>query len=195
MDSSGIITLDSSISTVNSVYNTTAAGNWNDTSKWTNTPAVTAFPNNGGGTIYNATINGNGSTPVSLTTNITVNNLGLANAALLGTAPDGVTVQPTPTTLTVNSFFTGGNFALQQGLALNLAGTSTENGNNISGDANASVTIAPGGTLTYPGSGGLFIQHPHERQRHPRRHRLWRSDPPQRRPGTHAGTFNISSGT
>jgi hypothetical protein len=151
-----------SITYVNSTYNTTASGTYTNASRWNNSPAISAYPNNNSSYDFYVTINGAGvgTTQIALTQNITLSSLSLSNAALAGgVAPGSGGTAPSVTDL--GNFNNGtGNFRLLSGAALELGGASTIGTGTIDGDSNASLNILAGGTFTSDGTGQTTIAIP-----------------------------------
>jgi fibronectin-binding autotransporter adhesin len=171
LDTTGTITLIAAPATVASVFTPPTAGTYryNDESLYSNNPAIAAYPNNDAYTTFTATIIGPGatSTSIQLSSSATVSGLLLGGVNLVGTAPDGTTVQTSPVILTDLGTFTNGNASslrLTQGAVLNLAGPSNFNtassGFTVDGDTNAAVNASNGGVLTHNDTGTLTFVHP-----------------------------------
>ena len=121
---------------VTSTWSTATSGNWNVNANWTNVPALGGFPNNGNGGVatYDATISPVGSPyTVTLSTNVTVEDLLLssANATLSQTS---------------------GTFTATGAITLS-AGTFQLNGGTIS---NTTVNVT-GGTLVIAANTGNLL--------------------------------------
>ena len=92
---------------VTSTWSTAASGNWNVNANWTNVPVLGGFPNNGNGGVatYDATISPVGSPyTVTLSTDITVEDLLLSSASATLSQTSGALTATGAITLSAGTF-------------------------------------------------------------------------------------------
>src|SRR5271157_3449377 len=137
------------------------SGNWTTATQWSCTPgAPTCVPNNGGGTVYDTTLNDPGKTlTLPAGNSITVDTLSLQGGTLviqatasldLANQPNGITDIPSGAGLDVAGTFTAGaNSAL--------ASLTSVEGNLTLENAQTTATTPNGGTLNVASTGDLRV--------------------------------------
>lgn len=143
--------------TITSTWTNAASGTWNVDANWTNVAPSGGFPNNGGGTTYEALISATGTAyTVTLNSSVTVETLSLAsaNATLSHTA--GTLATNFGLNISAGTYRLAGLAARISNSAITLSGTGaltiaggTIAGSTITGSSAAGVSVAPSGTASF----------------------------------------------
>ena len=148
---------------VTSTWSTAASGNWNVNANWTNVPALGGFPNNGNGGVatYDATISPVGSPyTVTLSTDITVEDLLLSSASATLSQTSGALTATGAITLSAGTFqLNGGTIS---NTTVNLTGgtliIAANPGNLLSGvTVNGDLTLNTTSAVTKIAGGTTFV--------------------------------------